>query len=1064
MMKRKSMAAVPVLLSAWVLALPLRAQNGGVYLDPNRSDRLLRRAMIMNANQVETDITNHGTIARGNDSPIGGVWPRGTGHDHIHEMTGFIAAEVVDRNGQTIHIISDGYRDAGGSGGEIDPVTNISYKFHPLPGYFKVAPGQDELANSLNPSSWPETWPGKDQTWNGRWNGYFGLNQINADQEVLYVMDDSWNKEFQFYPFRDRPDWRGLGMQIETRLFQWAHPLAKDILFIHYQVSNIGEHTYNITDSKIFFGGYADIGPGGRGTTDDNAAFRKELNLVYGWDNDNIGVWQRNREIPPGYLGWKFLESPGLGDDGVDNDNDGLLDERRDNDAGNLIFGPVGKYGDAKEHWSGDEDGDWNPGVDDVGSDGAGPLDEGYPGPDADGTEGNGRPDQGEPNFGKTDNDESDQVGLTSFTAPLFGTVNVTDEEGMWPRIQPGYFTVPQQAVNQYWIFGSGPFNLPPRKTERFSTCWVFGADEVALFRSAEVAQRIYDSDYRFARPPRQPRLTAIPGNGRVTLIWDELAELSRDPIYGRDFEGYRLYRSTDPQFRDAREITDALGNALFRQPIAQFDLANGLTGPHPLQFGEEIGAPTGIHFYMGDDTGLQHYFIDEDVINGRTYYYALTAYDRGYDDDFYGRGLADSPFLFRITPSESPAAITVTDGVITRVDQNTAVVTPNPPASNLEPGRTDVGEVLHHSAGPATGTVGIRIVAPDLLKDENFRVSFGTVRGTTVVEYETSTVTVVNETTGDTLAARRAIPLNLGTAKYQREWTTEFLQKGFVLTFQNEFPTRELALSESGWEAGRRTNLVATVAPLFDTSPLWPVSFVLEFSDEVGVDTAFTSNTGRITRPVNFKVYDWHSRSPLDFVISEKVGQEDGKITAGEVAYLVFKPTPGATRYNPAWAVKFDPPLDENGLPLPESEWVLPRRGDTFVVRNRIPFSERDSFVFSTVAGRVRGNAPATVLGRVRVVPNPYVVASILEQQPYLSGRGERFVRFINLPAQCTIRIYTVNGDLVRVLQHNGVANGTERWDLTTKDGLEVAYGLYIYHLEAPGIGEHVGKFAIIN
>jgi hypothetical protein len=80
-------------------------------------------------------------------------------------------------------------------------------------------------------------------------------------------------------------------------------------------------------------------------------------------------------------MGWKFLESPGIETDGIDNDLDGLTDERRDNDAGTIVFGPVGKYGDPKEHWSRDEDGDWLERVDDVGADGIMELDEGYPVP-----------------------------------------------------------------------------------------------------------------------------------------------------------------------------------------------------------------------------------------------------------------------------------------------------------------------------------------------------------------------------------------------------------------------------------------------------------------------------------------------------------------------------------------------------------------------------------------------------------------------------------------------------------------------------------------------------------
>ena len=222
----------------------------------------------------------------------------------------------------------------------------------------------------------------------------------------------------------------------------------------------------------------------------------------------------------------------------------------------------------------------------------------------------------------------------------------------------------------------------------------MFGFTEQAIFQTATVAQRIFDADYRFARPPRQPKLTAIPGDESVTLIWDDLAELSRDPVYGFDFEGYRIFRSSDPQFLDAEDITDALGNPTFKQPMAQFDMANGLKGPHPLQFGETIGQPTGIHFYMGEDTGLQHYLVDEDVLNGRTYYYSITAYDRGYVQGFFDQGLSALKNALPIAPAESPASIRLVNGEIVGMDQNTAVATPNPLASNLIPGSSNVGSV----------------------------------------------------------------------------------------------------------------------------------------------------------------------------------------------------------------------------------------------------------------------------------------------------------------------------------------------------------------------------------
>jgi len=320
--------------------------------------------------------------------------------------------------------------------------------------------------------------------------------------------------------------------------------------------------------------------------------------------------------------------------------------------------------------------------------------------------------------------------------------VDIHNEETVWPNIQPDFFAVPAQGVNQVWIFGSGTFGLPPNTSQRFGTAFVFGANEQAMFRSSAVAQRIYDSDYRFATPPRQPQLRAIGGDERVTLIWDELAELTRDPIYGSDFEGYRVIKSTDPQFRDAEDITDSFGNAVYKRSIAQFDLDNGLTGYHSLQFGEEIGIPNGVHYYMGEDTGLQHFYIDENVTNGRNYYYAVVSYDAGYDSTYFDRGISNLENLFPISPSESPASITQSQGVITNFDRNTVQVRPNPPSSNKRDGEITVDSQnrVPQINGLATGTVRAFAVEGDLLPDDTYDITFSQEQSGLSVEYETDT------------------------------------------------------------------------------------------------------------------------------------------------------------------------------------------------------------------------------------------------------------------------------------------------------------------------------------
>ena len=56
------------------------------------------------------------------------------------------------------------------------------------------------------------------------------------------------------------------------------------------------------------------------------------LDLAYCFDDDGLGVpgnWQT------GYYGYAYLESPGNGTNGIDDDDDGMIDERRDDGIDN---------------------------------------------------------------------------------------------------------------------------------------------------------------------------------------------------------------------------------------------------------------------------------------------------------------------------------------------------------------------------------------------------------------------------------------------------------------------------------------------------------------------------------------------------------------------------------------------------------------------------------------------------------------------------------------------------------------------------------------------------------
>ena len=99
--------------------------------------------------------------------------------------------------------------------------------------------------------------------------------------------------------------------------------------------------------------------------------------------------------------------------------------------------------------------------------------------------------------------------------------------------------------------------------------------------------------------------------------------------------------------------------------------------------------------------------------------------------------------------------------------------------------------------------------------------------------------------------------------------------------------------------------------------------------------------------------------------------------------------------------------------------------------------------------------------LDNVTVVPNPYRGSADWEEWTP-SGIRLGKIWFMNLPKECTITIYTISGDPVRILEHRSNEIGAEAWDLTGGSGVQVASGVYVYQVEA-GDETKIGKFAVI-
>jgi hypothetical protein len=94
------------------------------------------------------------------------------------------------------------------------------------------------------------------------------------------------------------------------------------------------------------------------------------------------------------------------------------------------------------------------------------------------------------------------------------------------------------------------------------------------------------------------------------------------------------------------------------------------------------------------------------------------------------------------------------------------------------------------------------------------------------------------------------------------------------------------------------------------------------------------------------------------------------------------------------------------------------------------------------------------SALAKINIVPNPYYAHSAYE-----ADRITLEVKIINLPVKCTIKIYTLAGTLVRTLNKDN-SDTYIPWDLHNGSNIQVASGLYILHIDAPGIGERIIKW----
>lgn len=142
---------------------------------------------------------------------------------------------------------------------------------------------------------------------------------------------------------------------------------------------------------------------------------------------------------------------------------------------------------------------------------------------------------------------------------------------------------------------------------------------------------------------------------------------------------------------------------------------------------------------------------------------------------------------------------------------------------------------------------------------------------------------------------------------------------------------------------------------------------------------------------------------------------------------------------------------------------------GDQFTVGvTTYPYTSADKFTFSTkLKGELTANEQKDLFNKVTVFPNPLFAYNPATSYDPNNNPDDPFVTFSNLPAEVTIKIYTLAGTLIRTLTQfdklDGVSAPYLRWNLQNEAGLRVASGMYIAIVSSPKYGEKILKFGVV-
>jgi len=593
-------------------------------------------------------------------------------------------------------------------------------------------------------------------------------------------------------------------------------------------------------------------------------------------------------------------------------------------------------------------------------------------------------------------------------------------------------------------MLSSGPFTMAPGDTQEVVTALVVGRGKdrltsvTALKFFDSFAQTAFDVNFNLPSPPPQPEVTATPLDGEVSLYWGDISETSYEEE-GYSFEGYNVYMGASIAGPWTRIATyDLVDNVAFIFDD-QFDIETGVVINKPVQFGADSGIQRAISI-KGDLNG-------NTLANGRPYYFAVTSYAYGPEQGAGLRTLENAINPIQVIP-QSPTAGTALEGV---------------------PG--DTLEVVRIS-GTSDGMVAPLLIDPTVTTGDTYRVTFSPNPDTesdvpfvwTLTDMTTGEVVLTDQTNQtpepDNLITDGFMCNVVGPPLAVKDYTWGPEGVGRWISWVN--------FGLSGFNGGIGLGYEffgSTLAPadysknvkiefyqdegMWSDAPVYRRDLGYAFN---GIGT-FPGQVFDVTNPdqprrLNVAFVEDTREKPAD----QMWNPDDSDLGAREYLFVMNSDYNGGVDYNDDNAAIESDVLIAGGIRTRPGHEFL--EADAYLlIENNFINTPADVFEIHTVGPVYSEQAAENRLDRIRVVPNPYFAHSQYEQNQF-----QRVVKFTNLPAECTIRIFNLAGDLIRTLEKANSTASNMEWNLLTDRNLPVGSGVYIYHVEARDGGRTIG------